>query len=136
MYLLAIITVILLNIISFFHIYWAFGGKVGLDKVLPTKDGVRLLNPTRALTFFVGIVLFGFSGVAYLLYFDTASLGIVVYIGWMLSAIFFIRAIGEFNAIGFFKKIKNTEFAEYDTKYFSPLCLFLGVVFAILSVRI
>lgn len=136
MYLLAIITVILLNIISFFHIYWAFGGKVGLDKVLPTKDGVRLLNPTRALTFFVGIVLFGFSGAAYLLYFDTASLGIVVYIGWMLSAIFFIRAIGEFNAIGFFKKIKNTEFAEYDTKYFSPLCLFLGVVFAILSVRI
>ena len=59
-----------------------------------------------------------------------------LYSGIFLSIIFTIRAIGEFNAVGFFKKIRDTEFAIYDTKYFSPLCLILGVVFAMLAYKV
>jgi hypothetical protein len=135
MEIIAIAAVTLLIIMGLFHIYWAFGGTIGLDKALPTKDGVRLFNPGRVLTFIVGTVLFGFSFVAYSLCFDAANADATVYTGWVLSALFVIRAVGEFNAVGFFKKIRSTEFAAYDTKYFSPLCLFLGVVFALLSAQ-
>jgi len=121
---------------SLFHIYWALGGKVGLDKALPTKDGVQLLNPSKALTFLVGVVLFGFASVAYSLYFWVDNSELVVYLGWIIAVLFFVRAIGEFHIVGFFKKIKDTPFAEYDTKYFSPLCLFLSVVFALLLVKL
>ncbi|KIM10380.1 MAG: hypothetical protein KU37_10595 [Sulfuricurvum sp. PC08-66] len=135
MFFLTIITITLLIIIGLMHLYWVLGGTKGLDKALPTKDGVRLLNPPKALTFLVAIVLWGFSYVAFSLYFDTAHTKSMVYMGWMISAIFFLRAIGEFNAVGFFKKIKNTPFAVYDTKYFSPLTLFWSIIFALLSIQ-
>ncbi|RUM63417.1 MAG: hypothetical protein DSZ04_05455 [Sulfurimonas sp.] len=38
--------------------------------------------------------------------------------------IFFLRFIGNFNAVGLFKKIKSTTFAHYYTRYFMPLTLF------------
>lgn len=136
MHLLTITTITLLLIMSLFHIYWALGGKVGLDKALPTKDGVQLLNPSKALTFLVGVVLFGFASVAYLLYLGTEKIDFIFYVGWIITVLFFIRAIGDFNMVGFFKKIKDTQFAEYDTKYFTPLCLFLSIVFALLLVRL
>ncbi len=130
---IAIVTIALLIIMGLFHFYWAFGGKVGLDKALPTKDGRRLINPGRGLTFIVGIFLLAFAFVVYSLRFDVLIADDVVYAGWALSALFILRALGEFNAVGFFKKIKSTDFAKYDTKYYSPLCVYLGVVFAMLS---
>ncbi|HEO99278.1 MAG TPA: DUF3995 domain-containing protein [Epsilonproteobacteria bacterium] len=137
---IAIITIFTLILIGLFHIYWAFGGKIGLDKALPTKDGKLLLNPSKTLTFLVGIVLMSFAYVAYALQFYDFTVNgnrnLYLYSGIFLSTIFILRAIGEFNAVGFFKKIKDTEFAIYGTKYFSPLCLILGVIFAILAYRV
>jgi len=137
---IATITIFTLIIMGLFHFYWAFGGKVGSDKALPTKDGKLLLNPSKALTLLVSIVLIGFAYIAYgLQFYDftiTEGRNFYLYGGILLSTIFTLRAIGEFNAVGFFKKIKDTEFAIYDTKYFSPLCLILGVVFAMLAYKV
>lgn len=134
---ISVITILALIIMGLFHFYWAFGGKIGLNKVLPTKDGIKLLNPSKALTFFVGLILIVFAYITYGLQFYDFSINtnrrFYLYSGIFLSIIFTLRAIGEFNTVGFFKKIKDTEFAIYDTKYFSPLCLLLGVIFAILS---
>jgi len=44
-----------------------------------------------------------------------------------IAIIFILRAIGDFDIAGFFKKTKNGAFAEMDSKYFSPLCLFIGL---------
>lgn len=128
MTLIAISTAIVLTLMALIHFYWAFGGKFGLNKALPTKDGVLLLNPSKPLTFFIGLLLIAFAYVAYSLEFNNLN----KYTGVFLSLIFALRAIGEFNAVGFFKKIKNTEFAIYDTQYYSPLCLMLSVAFAVL----
>jgi len=137
---IASITILALIIMGLFHFYWAFGGKVGLDKALPTKDGIKLLNPSKALTFFIGVVLIVFAYIAYgLQFYDftvNTNKSFYLYSGIFLSIIFTIRAIGEFNAVGFFKKIKDTEFAIYDTKYFSPLCIILGVIFAMLVYKV
>lgn len=137
---LATATVIALIIMALFHFYWAFGGVIGLNKALPTKNGKLLLNPSKTLTFFVGVVLTVFAYIAYTLHFydftTVENSNLYKYTGLLLSIIFILRAVGEFNAVGFFKKIKNTEFAIYDTKYFSPLCLVLGVIFAIMTYKI
>lgn len=137
---ISIITIFTLIIMGLFHFYWTFGGKFGLDKALPTKDGKLLLNPSKTLTFFVGIILVVFAYIAYALQFYDFTINenrnFYLYSGIFLSTIFILRAIGEFNAVGFFRKIKDTEFAIYDTKYFSPLCLILGIVFAILTYKV
>jgi len=136
----AIITILTLIILGLFHFYWAFDGKVGLDKVLPTKEGKLLLNPSKTLTFFVGITLMVFAHIAYGLQFYDFTINryrdFYFYFGFFLSIMFTLRAVGEFNMVGFFKKIKHTEFAIYDTRYFSPLCLILGLIFVILTYRV
>ncbi len=53
---------------------------------------------------------------------------IMNYGGWIIPIIFLLRAMGEFKYVGFFKKVKNTEFGKLDTKYFSPLCLVIGIL--------
>ncbi len=138
--LITIITIIVLIIMGLFHFYWAFGGGIALNKVLPTKDKKLLINPSKTLTFFVGIILITFSYIAYSLQFYDFTLpnnrNLYQYSGFLIAIIFILRAIGEFNAIGFFKSIKETEFAVYDTRYFSPLSLVLGLVFTTLAYKI
>ena len=120
-----LLTLTLLVFISLVHFYWGFGGDKGLDAVLPTKDGKRLLNPSKALTLLVAILILGFAFVVYTLAFRETN-EVFVYLGWSISAIFFLRVIGDFNMVGVFKKIKGTKFAEYDSKFFVPLCLYLS----------
>jgi len=50
----------------------------------------------------------------------------------LIAVAFFFRAVGDFNYVGFFKKVKNTGFAKRDNRYYSPLCL---LVFAVIVVK-
>ncbi|MEA1983062.1 MAG: DUF3995 domain-containing protein [Campylobacterota bacterium] len=109
-------------------------GEKGLDAVLPTKEGERLLNPSKALTLLVAILILGFTFVVYTLAFGEVS-ELSIYLGWSISAIFFIRVIGDFNMVGVFKKIKKTEFAEYDNKLFIPLCSYLSFSVGVIALQ-
>lgn len=128
---LSVINAFIFTIISGFHFYWAMGGKLGKDVVLPSniKDK-KALSPSQLMTVFVAFVFVGFA-LFYLINVHLidfklpeliANYGLVA-----LAIILIIRAIGDFKYVGFFKTIKNTDFARYDTAYFSPLCLFLGL---------
>ena len=140
MILISLITIITLIIAGLFHFYWAFGGKTGLNRAIPTINGKSLLNPGKLLTIIVGFIILSFGWVAYILSFKDLSLFSysqqIVYIGWFLSGIFFIRTIGDFNTVGLFKKIKSTKFSEFDTKYFVPLTLFWSITFALLTYQV
>ena len=120
-------------LISSFHFYWGFGGRLGIESVIPTKEGIPMLNPSKSLTILVGFLVLGFAWVFYFLYFDDYISSFVPYMAWGISGLFILRAIGEFNAVGFFKKIKNTVFAKADTLFFSPLCLFTGLISALIT---
>jgi len=111
------------------HFYWAFGGEFLLDAAIPTKEGKKLFNPGKLLTILVALILLGFAFVT--LSIDSSE-GVYSSLGWAIATLFTLRAIGDFNMVGFFKKIKQTKFALYDTKYFSPLCLVLGISLSIL----
>jgi len=126
------ILIIVFLIISIIHFYWVFGGLKGLNRALPTDEkGKRILNPGKIETSIVGLGLIFFA-----LYYST-KIGIfqielpkliVDYSGWIISSIFILRAIGEFKYVGFFKKIRNTEFGKFDTRYFSFVSLTIGII--------
>ena len=130
---LAILNILFLSLISLFHLYWVFGGRIGLDVVIPEKDGKPMFIPGPVLTFLVALLVLVFAFVLYTLQFSERKIEVFNYAGWMISIIFFLRAVGDFNAVGFFKKLKQTIFARYDTRYFSPLCLFLALSSAIIT---
>jgi len=114
------------------HFYWAVGGKFRLDYALPTDEkGNRLLNPSTFMTYVVSFTLLSFAYVAYRLYIGDEST-VIVYVGYGLSLLFFLRTVGDFNLVGLFKKVKNTEFAKYDTWVYVPLCLFISINFLFL----
>ncbi len=137
---IALVTITTLFIAGVFHFYWAFGGTLGLDRAIPTKDGKALLKPGKLLTIIVGFIILSFAWVAYVLYFKDLSVisysEQIVYAGWFLSGIFAIRSIGDFRMVGLFKKIKFTKFAEFDTKYFIPLTSFWAITFALLVYQV
>ena len=113
------------------HFYWRFGGKWGLKEALPTKkNGEKAIDPPKIATAIVGVSLILF-GLFYLMKTSLVNFQVpnwtITYGGWMIPSIFIIRAIGDFKYAGFFKKIKNTEFAKADLKWFSPLCLTIGI---------
>ncbi|WGH75747.1 DUF3995 domain-containing protein [Tenacibaculum tangerinum] len=130
---LGVICVLILFFISLIHIYWAFGGTLWVDAVIPTKTAnEKAMNPFKLLTFIVAMVIGSFA-IVYAEKTQLFTLGsmpkwLQEYGLYVVASIFLIRAIGDFKYVGFFKKIKTTAFAKNDTKYFSPLCLFLGVV--------
>ncbi len=116
-------------VLALLHFYWALGGKHGLDKALPADENSnRLLNPSPLLSLIVGLVLLSFTYIAYKLHIGE-TLSIIVNAGYGLSALFFLRVIGDFRTVGLFKKVKNTEFATYDTWLYIPLCLFIAINF-------
>ena len=111
------------------HFYWALGGKFGLDYALPTDaKGNRLLNPSTFMTYVVGFILLGFAYVAYRLYVGDEST-MIVYAGYGISLLFFLRTVGDFNLVGLFKKVKNTAFSKYDTWVYVPLVFGISLMF-------
>lgn len=135
---IAIILFLIFSFISFIHFYWAFGGKWGSDAVLPTKDdnNTKVLNPSILPTLIVAFGLLGF-GFFVLVMSGLINFGTPIWLSkyglWIIASIFTLRAIGDFNYVGFFKKIKQTKFGKNDTKYFSPLCLTIGILTIILE---
>lgn len=123
---------LLFFILSGIHLNWAIGGTFGFAAALPTKEsGERVLNPKKIDSTIVGSGLMAFS-FFYLLKSGLIDLNqpdwILSYGGWIIPAIFILRAIGDFNYVGFFKKIKNTDFGKLDTRFFSPLCLAIAII--------
>jgi len=117
--------------LGFIHFYWLFGGKWGLEKVIPSKGSkARSLSIPKFATLIVAVGLLIF-GLIYLVKSGFINIQIpnllAKYGYWIIPSIFILRAVGDFKYVGFFKKIKNTEFAEADSKWFAPLCLTIGV---------
>lgn len=132
----SISSAIFLVIVSLLHFYWAFGGKWATDSVIPTTadHARRTFSPGKGGTVFVACLL---ASAAYLLLTQSGYLSPVIapsLIQWgcmVCAAVFVLRAVGDFNYIGFFKKVKNTKFARQDTALYIPLCLWLGISFLI-----
>ncbi|MES2796292.1 MAG: DUF3995 domain-containing protein [Bacteroidota bacterium] len=132
-----IINTILFLVISGLHFYWAFGSMFGkkikgATSVLPEVNGKSAFIPSTFSTFVVafGLLLFAeVSSFGLVKYFDFQMFSPIIPFGNLaISIIFMMRAMGDFRLVGFFKKIKSTQFAENDSKFYSPLCVLISVL--------
>ena len=129
---------LLLLAIGLLHVYWAFGGRWASRVVIPEIGGSLAFQPPITATVVVAFALFVAAALV------TGQLGlwgnhfpgwIFQVASWVMGAVFLIRAIGDFRLVGFFKKVCDTRFASWDTRLFSPLCLFIGLVMILLAVQ-
>ena len=125
-----ILNAVIFILLSILHFYWAFGGNLWQDDVLPTSsNGLQKLNPSKSASLiiafgliFLALVTAGSQGLfdRYIkrTYFRYGTLTIAI--------IFLLRAIGDFKFMGFFKTVTGTKFGINDTQIFSPLCLLIA----------
>ncbi|QDQ02977.1 DUF3995 domain-containing protein [Lysinibacillus fusiformis] len=131
---LTLLAVSVLFLISMLHVYWAYGGRWGSDLAIPVKEGEQrpAFVPKKTGTLLVAVLIV-MAAMLMLVqggYLQSIQANIITRIGCIVgSCVFFIRAIGDFKYVGFFKKIKHSEFARNDTWFYSPLCLFFCVVY-------
>ena len=127
-----------LAIIAFaasFHLHWAMGGQRGFDVSLPQNpDGqpvLRHLLPLwRPAAFLVALGLLILAGlvVARALPLDHGlEPGLVDMALLVIGSAFVARAVVPNRYVGFFKSLRTTRWARYDTRLYSPLFLILGL---------
>lgn len=122
----------ILLFLSLLHFYWVTGGQWSLHDALPQDDsGKAIFQPSRFASFMVGLGLlsmsFFFAVESQWIHFFMPKY-VLKYAPFIIGGIFILRSIGDFNYVGFFKKSRNTRFAQKDTKFYSPLCLLLGLL--------
>jgi len=121
----------ILLVAAAFHFYWGWGGRYGNHVSIPQHpNGERVFTPRPGAAHFVGVALIG--GVLCIL---AAAKHLTLPVpeslpraatAW-LALIFLVRALGWFRYVGFFKQVRSTPFARYDTWFYCPLRLFLGI---------
>lgn len=130
---LALANALIFALLGGLHLYWMLGGKWGLALALPTNPGgggERTMNPGPLACLAVALGLLGFAA-----YHVSLAIGFAQgrpplankWVIWGIAGIFLLRAVGDFRYVGFFKKIKDTEFGRMDTRWYVPLCLYLGL---------
>jgi len=128
--LLSILLMIVFSLLGLIHVYWAFGGKTGWLAALPEVNGRLAFTPSAGATVVVAAFLFlcailvsviaGFISLPFPFF-------IFKWLSFGLSFGLLLRAIGDFNLVGFFKRVRGTRFAYLDSRLYSPLCLLLAI---------
>jgi len=116
--------------LSGLHWYWVVGGAGELTGFVPEIDGKAAFEPGKIATSAVAILLLLAAAVcaSQAELFGVPRLPIARIGVWVLLVVFAARALGEFNLVGFFKRVRHTQFGRRDTWLYSPLCLVLSVL--------
>jgi Protein of unknown function (DUF3995) len=122
---LQLINTIIFLTIAGFHIYWAFGGKFGSQAVIPEMKGKLAFQPPVLATIIVALAMLVGAWLSWKPHPNSCAKSLI-YGNLAIGIVFFIRAIGDFKYVGFFKKVKGSLFAENDSLYYSPLCLMVS----------
>ena len=138
-----IVALVLIAFAAGFHLFWALGGRLGFSVSLPQRpDGVPVMHhrlgwwrPAAAMVA-AGLVLLGALalaaegqlGLPLPLFLVRTALGCV-------GAAFVLRAFVPTPWTGFFKRIRDTRWARYDTWLYSPLFLLLGAALLVIALR-
>ena len=130
---LALICAAILMFIAGFHFYWGFGGTVGMAVAIPqSESGEALFKPSALAAHFIRLALvaaalcvLAWSGrIPLPLPLPPVAMRTIVA---LLAFVFSARALAWFRYAGLFKKVRDTAFGRYDTFFYCPLCLFLGL---------
>ncbi|MCU6712719.1 DUF3995 domain-containing protein [Paenibacillus sp. J5C_2022] len=133
MIILPIISCLILLLLAFIHVYWAFGGTKGIHAVIPQDDHhQRKFTPGKWATLLVALCLFSaclILGIQSSLIPFAGLANLARILCFFCFLVFGLRAIGDFNYVGLFKKRRKTFFFKMDTVAYTPLCLLLSFTF-------
>ena len=122
-------------VISLVHVYWGLGGEwatLAAVPQVPVEGSVRLQPAFRPRGWITLLVAAALLMIALLVCLRVGWWVPVIghwSLQWLISAIailLFARAIGDSELVGFFKLVKDSRFALWDTWVYSPLCVMLG----------
>ena len=135
--LLKCVNAILFVSLAGLNVYWAFASNTGwLRLVVPELDHKPAFRPGRLSTLLVAVGLLGlalitiwamrpiYKGVSPFM----ASPWWCIYGNLAIAVVFFLRFIGDVKYVGIFKRVTHTQFAHYDTLFYSPLCLCIALM--------
>lgn len=125
-----------LGALALLHVFWAVGGRTPGAAVIPEVEGRPSFRPGPGATLAVAAALV--CAAALVLRQSRAARGpglepratghtAVLWLTRLVGLVFVARAIGDFRLVGFFKSVRDTRFAAWDTWLYAPLCLALGV---------
>ena len=121
------------------HLYRAAGGRFGAAVVVPEVDGKATIHPGPLITLVVALLLSAAGALVAvrsgLVPGREISPRLVQLATCVLALVFALRAVGDFRTVGFFKKVRDTAFARYDTRFFSPLCVAIAAGSAFLALQ-
>ncbi len=124
--------------LALWHVRMAFLPSSVESGAVPSVSGKPLFVPGARATLAVAAVLLSFACLV-------AATGGLVNVGisgrilaWLCYALALglcARAIGEFKYVGFFKRVRGSQFARLDTLVYSPLCVLLAIGVALVAWR-
>lgn len=130
----AFVNTILFFLLAALHVYWLLGGRWGLAVAVPTQANSKIVfEPGLIFKLATFVVIVGLSIMGLLHYWAWTGVPSYIsgtYLSWglsLISGIFFLRVLGDFNYVGLFKRIKDSDFAWYDNRLYMPLCLLLAI---------
>jgi len=132
---LIFLTALILTVISGLHFYWAFDGKWGIGYTIPDSYKNSFFDEKNKLKITIAtvIVALGLLLFAFIIVSNYADWSSILSKSWtkrftaVIGVIFLLRAIGDFNEFGLFRKQSGSKFTAKDKQLFVPLCLFLGL---------
>ncbi len=126
---LTIVLCIIFVALALVHAYWALGGNGSKSAAVPHVNGTPAFRPSSSGTLLVAFALVlcallvaSVSGLVSL----PVPHQLLVWFTYGLALALFLRAVGDFRFVGFFKRVRGSRFARLDTLVFSPLCLVLS----------
>lgn len=118
--------------LSGLHFYWLKENPVNGFAVIPeTNEGSLVFKPGIVVTFVValGLLIFAVITLGHSGFLENRMNQNIIRYGTLgIAVVFLLRAIGDFKYVGIFKTVLKTAFANNDTHYFVPLCLWLSIV--------
>lgn len=122
----AVVLSLIFLVLSGLHFYWVGGGKWGLALAVPTTGpGKSTFEPGPLATLAVALGLLALS--VWALAFLWLGPG-WNWLAWVVAGVFFLRSVGDFRFVGWFKTIRDTPFGKMDSRLYSPLCLFISLL--------
>jgi hypothetical protein len=135
MTLIAIALASVLLVLAALHLFWAIRNRFDGSVVIPKVDGRPAFIPTRGITLLVAAALSGAALIALAQgqVLDVGAPAPLRFFAYAAGAVFTARAIGDFRMVGFFKRIRGTDFARWDYCLFAPLSALMGASFLYLA---
>lgn len=128
--LVAFVLAAILSTLCLVHAYWALGGRSPSAATVPEVAGRPAFKPSRLGTLAVAIALFVAAtlvAIAGRLLADPLAPPTVRILTFGLGGVFLARSVGDFRLVGFFKRVRGSQFARLDSFFYAPLCLILGL---------